>query len=79
MGFQYVVSVEEWHLSIRFYPNLQPYSVRFGGENLCVKSTNLVFGILGEVVESRYVKFEFSALAKFPKTRPEGDEIWPGY
>lgn len=30
MGFQYMVSVEEWHLSVRFYPNLQRRSVRFG-------------------------------------------------
>ena len=50
-----------------------------GGENLKTDPTNLVLGILGEVVESRYVKFEFPGLVKFPKTRPEGDEILSGY
>jgi len=30
MGFQYMIPVEEGHLSIRFYPDLQPKSVRLG-------------------------------------------------
>ena len=49
------------------------------GEILKIDPTNLVLGVLGKVVEGRYVKFEFSGLVKFPKTCPEGDEIRSGY
>ena len=57
MGLQYVVSVEEWHLSVRFYPNLQPQRVRFGvgAKKFKISPTHLVFGVLGKVVEGRYV------------------------
>ena len=85
MGLQYVVSVEEWHLSVRFYPNLQSYSMRFGlqmGAKIEYKKrdpTHLVLGILCKMVKGRYVKFEFPALAELAETSPERDEIRSGH
>jgi len=48
-------------------------------KNLEDDSTHLVLGVLCKVVKGSYVQFEFPALAEFPKTRPERDEIWSGY
>jgi len=81
--FHDMVAVQEWHLSIGFYPNLHPQNVRFSVVNkaggLKVGPTNLVLGILGKVVESGYVQLEFSVFVEFTKTCPERDEIWSGY
>ena len=41
--------------------------------------TYLILGVLGEVVQACDVQLELPALAELAKTRPQTNEVRPGY
>jgi len=39
----------------------------------------LVLGILGDIIQCRYVQFEFAAFAEFSKACSEANEVWTSH
>lgn len=71
--FQDVVAVQERHLAIRFYPDLQRKDVTQELTN--IYRTHLVLSILCKVVEGGDMQLELARLREFPKACAKAYEI----